>query len=63
MNTKKAEDIKIVGTLEVDCDGDSGSVKGHPRVYLNMENKDKVVCPYCGRTFIYDASKKEAAHH
>jgi len=21
---------------------------GHPKIYLNMTNKNKIVCPYCG---------------
>ncbi|MBI1363866.1 MAG: zinc-finger domain-containing protein [Proteobacteria bacterium] len=37
----------------VACDGPSFS--GHPRIYLEMGNAGSVVCPYCSRTFIYDA--------
>lgn len=33
----------------VACDG--GDL-GHPRVYLNLEGKGEVDCPYCGRRFV-----------
>ena len=41
-------------TIEVEdkvvaCDGDGAL--GHPRVYLNMGDKDFVDCPYCGRHY------------
>lgn len=37
----------------VNCDGPTFS--RHPRVYLNMGNDGRVYCPYCSRTFVYDA--------
>jgi uncharacterized Zn-finger protein len=33
------------------CDGGDGPL-GHPRVYLNMEGKGGIDCPYCGRRFV-----------
>ena len=33
------------------CDGGEGAL-GHPRVFLNMEGKGQIDCPYCGRRFI-----------
>ena len=33
------------------CDGGDGPL-GHPRVYLNMEGKGWIDCPYCGRRYI-----------
>lgn len=35
----------------VHCDG--GGTLGHPRVYLEMGEKEHIDCPYCGRRFIY----------
>ena len=35
----------------VACDGGGGAL-GHPRVYLNMEGRDHIVCPYCSRDFV-----------
>lgn len=62
MKAKSAE-TKVVGRRKVMCDGDSGSVRGHPRVFLNMGAEDKIICPYCERTFIYDPKQKEEEHH
>jgi len=44
-------------TLTVDheklsCDGGSGGVDGHPRVFLTMTAEGFVDCPYCGRRFV-----------
>lgn len=48
--------IVEVSTKEVSCDGDAYSK--HPLVYLQIaQDKDKVVCPYCSKTFIYKADK------
>ncbi len=43
-------------TIETDsevlsCDGGGGAL-GHPRVYLNMEGRGEIDCPYCGRRFV-----------
>ena len=35
----------------VACDGGAGAL-GHPRVFLNMEGKGFVDCPYCDKRFI-----------
>jgi len=42
----------ITDKKRVACDGPSFS--GHPRIYLDMGKNDRVVCPYCSRTFVYD---------
>ena len=51
-------------TLYVDneviaCDGGGGAL-GHPRVWLNMEGKGEIDCPYCGRRFILKSEQKAA---
>ncbi len=40
-----------VDTPKVACDGGKGPL-GHPRVFLNMEGKGQIDCPYCGRRFV-----------
>jgi len=49
----------------VRCDGKSGdnnatvgSKIGHPAVYLHVNQKDVVYCPYCSRSFLFSAMPK-----
>lgn len=51
-----------VETKEVACDGGGGAL-GHPRIFLNMGDKQHVDCPYCGRRFALKAGAKVAAGH
>jgi uncharacterized Zn-finger protein len=46
------EPIEIidVDSETVACDGGKGPL-GHPRVFLNMEGKGQIDCPYCSRRF------------
>ena len=44
-------EIIDVDTPKVACDGGKGAL-GHPRVFLNMEGKGQIDCPYCGRRFV-----------
>lgn len=46
---KPPEEIEVT-SREVSCDG-GGGASGHPRVFLNMGEKDAVDCPYCGCQF------------
>ena len=46
----------------ISCDGGGGPL-GHPRVWLNMEGKGKIDCPYCGRHFILKEGVKAAGGH
>lgn len=39
-----------INSKKVSCDGGRTS-STHPLVYLNMGNKDFVVCPYCSKYF------------
>jgi uncharacterized Zn-finger protein len=41
----------LVRTKRVSCDGVGGAL-GHPRVYLEMGEDNKVECPYCDRKFV-----------
>ncbi len=44
-------DIKYIDTEIFACDGGDGPL-GHPRVFLNMEGKGQIDCPYCGCRYI-----------
>lgn len=48
--------MEPVETIHVDhvvvgCDGGGGPL-GHPMVYLSLEQRGWIDCPYCGRRFI-----------
>ena len=45
----------------VACDGGNGPL-GHPRVFLNMEGKGQIDCPYCGRRFILKEGARPTGH-
>jgi len=47
----ETESKVIVQSRSVSCDGGIGAA-GHPNVYLNIGNKNEVICPYCSRVFI-----------
>lgn len=51
-----------VDTSVVACDGGGGAL-GHPRVYLNMDVRGEVECPYCSRRYILKEGAKTAAGH
>ena len=43
-------EIVEVNKPKVVCEGEGGAL-GHPRIYLNMGDKQEIDCPYCGRRF------------
>ena len=47
------EDIKVVSpdTETISCDGGEDGL-GHPAVYYTFNNENRIVCGYCGKTFI-----------
>jgi len=54
-------------TMEVEkevvaCDGGVGPL-GHPRVWLNMEGRGQIDCPYCGRRFVLKQGAAAGAAH
>lgn len=54
-------------TIEVEsevvaCDGGDGPL-GHPRVFLNMEGRGEVDCPYCDRRYILKPGAVGGAGH
>ncbi len=50
-----------VNDVTVACDGPGGAL-GHPRVYLSLEGKGEVECPYCDRKYVLKAGAKPHAH-
>jgi uncharacterized Zn-finger protein len=43
----------VVRTRRVSCDGGEGAL-GHPRVFLEIDARGHVDCPYCGRRFVLE---------
>ncbi|GAB4394481.1 MAG: zinc-finger domain-containing protein [Kiloniellaceae bacterium] len=60
MATEPTEIIDV-DTPKVACDGGKGAL-GHPRVFLNMEGKGQIDCPYCGRRFVLKQGAAAPAH-
>lgn len=60
MMSSKINDTVTVNSAKVSCDGGEGAL-GHPRVFLNMGDKDSVQCTYCGRTFVRSSDMKKAS--
>ena len=52
-----------VTTATVACDG-NGPALGHPRVFLTFKpGEARIVCPYCGRSFVpAEGGAAEAGH-
>lgn len=46
----RVTEVLHVTSKKVFCDGGKLDM-GHPRVYLNMGDKDYVTCPYCSKIF------------
>lgn len=45
----------------VSCDG--GGALGHPRVWLNMEGRGQIDCPYCDRRFVLKEGAQSGHGH
>lgn len=67
-NTTNAPETTLVETTRVSCDG-AGAIRGglgyasaalgHPRVYLEIDEKGYVDCGYCDRRFILKGGPAE----
>ncbi len=44
-------------TTEVSCDGGGGAL-GHPCVYLKIDARGWVECPYCDRRFVLSGTAR-----
>jgi len=58
----KTPEKSEVETLKVQCEGGEGAL-GHPRVYLNLSEKNQVECPYCGHLFVLKEGAKVSGAH
>jgi uncharacterized Zn-finger protein len=55
----EAPETIVVDHTRVACEG-SGGALGHPRVYLEMGDRDFVECGYCDRRFVLSSEALEA---
>ena len=62
MSQTQTEDVVIVQTSRVMCEG-SGGALGHPRTYLDMGSAQSVICKYCDRVFKLDLHAKPGSAH
>lgn len=63
MNTPP--DIVMTHSTRVSCDGSSdlpsGAALGHPKVWLEIDNKGYVDCGYCDRRFVLKGGPADGA--
>ncbi|HTH97498.1 MAG TPA: zinc-finger domain-containing protein [Stellaceae bacterium] len=50
----------LVSTKRVACNGGGGPL-GHPKIYLNLGDDDKALCPYCSRLYVLEKVAHKAA--
>ncbi|WP_341808390.1 zinc-finger domain-containing protein [Wolbachia endosymbiont (group E) of Neria commutata] len=44
-----------INNRKVCCRGDENDEGfGHPLIYLDIGEEEEIVCPYCGKAFLYD---------
>ena len=60
-DTAEPTEIEEVESETVACDGGGGPL-GHPRIFLNMEGKGSVDCPYCGKRFVLKKGAAAGGH-
>ena len=44
-------EIEYTNSKKLSCNGLDGPL-GHPKVYLDMGDKNQIICPYCSKLFI-----------
>ncbi|MFQ3595599.1 MAG: zinc-finger domain-containing protein [Sphingomonadaceae bacterium] len=54
-------EVETVTSARVFCDGGEGPL-GHPRVWLQIDARGFVDCPYCDRRFILAPGAPREAH-
>ena len=63
-----APETVTVTTHRVSCDGAGGirsatpSALGHPRVWLEIDERGYVDCPYCDKRFVVEGDGADHAH-
>lgn len=64
MNSKNSSvEVVLANSKKVSCDGNSAA-SSHPLVYLNIGEKDHIICPYCSKYFELskEASTNNSTH-
>ena len=61
-NPDNSEDVIIVTTRRVACNGGGGAL-GHPKTYLDMGQDNQVRCKYCDRVFAIANAAVDNDHH
>ncbi|WP_424811418.1 zinc-finger domain-containing protein [Roseococcus sp. YIM B11640] len=56
------DDVVMVDTRKVGCDGGHEGPLGHPLVYLRIEG-EQVTCPYCSKTYRLREGAGDDGHH
>jgi len=55
------EDVILVDSRQVRCDGGGGAL-GHPAIFMRIEH-EQVTCPYCSRSYrLKDGAVDDHAH-
>lgn len=54
-------EIRHVTSRRVSCEGEGGAM-GHPRVWLQIDARGQIDCPYCDRRFVLDGDGHDEAH-
>ena len=49
----KKSEVELSKSKKVSCSGVGGSL-GHPKIYLDMGEKNEIRCPYCSKLFILE---------
>ena len=47
----KHREIEYTNSKKLSCNGLDGPL-GHTKVYLDMGDKNQIICPYCSKLFI-----------
>ena len=53
-------EVILVTTKKIACDGGGGAL-GHPKVWYDMSEADRVECKYCDRLFVLKGGSHETA--
>jgi uncharacterized Zn-finger protein len=53
MANYSASDAIITNKKQVSCSGGAGSL-GHPKIYLEFGDNNRVTCPYCSQEFVLE---------
>jgi uncharacterized Zn-finger protein len=59
--TPPPPEVRTVSTRRVACDGDEGPL-GHPRVWLEIDARGHIDCPYCDRRFVLAPGAAATGH-